>query len=403
MKRNFLIKNSNFEWFLFLMLIILISLTVSKNKISNENTSQKESLIKSLTNVAFRNYYYIQRLYPGNDPIDNIKESEFSSEKKFLEVNDEVLFLVKSLDKISEVEDSINISDIWDPKNDNIGKADCCNRLSFEEFPAGNTLETIIPAIKSSVKGKSLLVKAKAKGKNGGGSGICGAKNLKAAFLPVSRASPINTPSIPKKFERKLKNRETIANFCLMIFIPDEARWRICSDNKNDIKKLHLKIVYSVLKNKSNKNSDVLEKLINNPKGLTTPTIGNWNWDQQEKWKGRCKSGIMQSPINYSKSQVRRPGKSFSMSMHLTDVHTLIKRNFGELIIVMLNFGGILKIDIDNTFLLFTPQYISFRFPGETIIDGVRSMGDMQIHFVELSDKRVDIFFIFLINFEIFY
>jgi len=378
--KKILIVHNKPEWFFF-FIILLITLTISNSK-----SSLKLNLNSAA--IPLRNYFYIQRLYPGNDPLDNIKESEFNSEKKFLEVNDEVIFLARSLDKISEIEDSLNISDIWDEKNDKMGTAECCNRLTYEEFPAGNTLDTIIPAIKSTVKGKTLIERAKAKGKNGG-TGICNSKASRAALMPSFRVSPVNTPSISRKMEKKLKNQENIANFCLMIFVPDEVRWRICAEKKNDIMKLQMKIVYSVLKFKSNRNFDILERLISNPKGLTTPSIGKWNWDEQQKWRGRCKSGIMQSPINYQRATVRKAGKSFSMSMHLTNVHTLIKRNFGELIVVLLNFGGVLKIDIENTFLLYTPQYITFRFPGETIIDGVRSMGDIQIHFVELSDKRV--------------
>jgi len=101
-----------------------------------------------------------------------------------------------------------------------------------------------------------------------------------------------------------------------------------------------------------------------------------------------CKSGIMQSPIDYTTASAKRPYGNFNMSMKLTRTHTLIKKNFGEIIIVLLNFGGILKLEIDKRFSLFTPQYISFRFPGETIIDGRRSMGDMQIHFAELGKNR---------------
>jgi hypothetical protein len=384
-------SHTKYEWFLF-YLIILLSLSFSLN--NKTNNSKSNTSTKSKTKLPLRNYFWIQRLYPGSDPIDNIKESEFNSEKKFLEINDEVIFIAKSLDTISEVEDSINISDIFDSKNDNVAKASCCSRVTYEEFPAGNSLQTIIPAIKSTIKGKSLIERAKSKAK--GANSTCGAKSAKAAFLPVTSSSPVNTPSPSRKESKKLNNPEVMANFCILIFIPDEARWRVCSDKKNDITKLHLKIVYSVLKLKSNSNQNILEKLINNPSGLTTPSVGNWNWDEQDKWAGRCKSGIMQSPFNYSKATVKKPGKSFSMSMQLTKVHTLIKKNFGEIIIVFLNFAGILKLDIDNTFLLFTPQYISFRFPGETIIDGVRSMGDMQIHFVELSKNRVNIFFLLI-------
>ena len=88
------------------------------------------------------------------------------------------------------------------------------------------------------------------------------------------------------------------------------------------------------------------------------------------------------------------PKGNFNMSMKLTRTHTLIKKNFGEIIVVLLNFGGILKLEVDRKFVSYTPQYISFRFPGETIIDGKRSMGDMQMHFVEIGKNRVKIFLV---------
>merc|ERR1712032_1465099 len=170
-------------------------------------------------------------------------------------------------------------------------------------------------------------------------------------------SSPVFTPSVSKKVAKSavMNSAERLANFCVMIFAPDEARWRICSDKKSEVKKLHMKIVYNVLKKKSNKNRKVLEKLVDNPKGLSSPSLGNWNWDQQDKWKGMCKSGIMQSPIDYTTASAKRPYGNFNMSMKLTRTHTLIKKNFGEIIIVLLNFGGILKLEIDKRFSLFTP------------------------------------------------
>ena len=75
--------------------------------------------------------------------------------------------------------------------------------------------------------------------------------------------------------------------------------------------------------------------------------------------------------------------------MHLTDVHTLVKKNFNEIIVTFLNFAGIMKLTVDGTYLLYTPQFMSFRFPGESIIDGKRSMGDILLNFAEISSERV--------------
>ena len=205
-------------------------------------------------------------------------------------------------------------------------------------------------------------------------------------------SSPINTPSVSRKIKRSkiLNSEELQANYCINIFIPDEARWRICSDQKLEIKKLQMKLIFNVLRNRSKNDKNVLEKLVDNPKGFSSPLIGNWNWDEQHKWAGMCKSGIMQSPIDYITPLAKKLGKNFSFSMKLTKTHTLIKKNFGEIIVVFLNFAGLLKLEIENRFVLFTPQYMSFRFPGETIMNGKRSMGDMQLHFAELGSNRVN-------------
>lgn len=414
-------KQTKAQWFFF-FLTLLICLNIIKinflnakstkntetnlNKNSNQNQNENKSKESEKSNNKakskllmqmsknLREYFYVQRMYPGTDPLDNMKESEFTSTKKFLEVNDNVIIMAKSLQTMSEIEDSIKIADLYDEKNDKIQTAKCCNRITYEEFPAGNSIKTIIPAIKSTVKGKKLVAKAKSRKK-----GIsCLTKN-KASTISTSgdKASPINTPSPSKKVAKSavMKSEKKQANFCILVFAPDEARWRICSMKKSEIKKLHLKIVYSVIKLKSKKNSKVLEKLVDNPSGLNSPSIGNWSWDKQDQWKGFCKSGIMQSPINYATASVKKPKGNFNMSMKLTRTHTLIKKNFGEIIVVFLNFGGILKLEVDRKAVLYTPQYLSFRFPGETIIDGKRSMGDMQMHFAEISKNRVRIFVFF--------
>jgi hypothetical protein len=379
-------KQINYQWFLF-YLIFLTCLNINK-----ANESKKALLLSKMTK-NLREYFYVQRLYPGTDPLDNMIESESISQKKLLEVNENLIFIAKNLETVGEIEDSINIKDIYDSKNDRIETARCCNRITYEEFPAGNTIQNIIPAIKATVTGKKLVERARSR-KDGS---ICRAPKKPSAIKAASKsANPVNSPSPSKKVANSalMKSEKKQANFCILIFSPEEAKWRICSYKKSDIKKLHLKIVYNVIKLRSKKNQKILEKLIQNPKGLFPNINTEWNWDHQDKWTGNCKSGIMQSPINYSTSYAKKATGNFVMSMKLTPTHTLIKKNFGELIIVFLNFAGILKLEVENQYSLYTPQYISFRFPGETIIDGVRSLGDMQIHFAEISKNRVILNFI---------
>ena len=48
-----------------------------------------------------------------------------------------------------------------------------------------------------------------------------------------------------------------------------------------------------------------------------------------------------------------------------------------------------MKLEIENRFVLFTPQYMSFRFPGEHTYEGKRYMGEIVLHLVEMSSQRV--------------
>lgn len=49
-------------------------------------------------------YFWIQRFYPGNDPMDNIKESEFHTRQMYFELNKEMIFFAQSLERIEDVE-----------------------------------------------------------------------------------------------------------------------------------------------------------------------------------------------------------------------------------------------------------------------------------------------------------
>lgn len=81
---------SNHSLAIFTILIILNSFLCSKSKASNDK--------------PFRGYFYIQRFYPGNDAIDSIKESEFSTKLMFFEVNKDVIFFSKSLARLKDIE-----------------------------------------------------------------------------------------------------------------------------------------------------------------------------------------------------------------------------------------------------------------------------------------------------------
>ena len=433
--------SSRLSWFLFFTLLVLVinleansntfketlaekkELKKNENKLKTTTNTESNTETETLTSLSsvLKGFFWVQRMYPGNDVFDNIKESEFVNSKKYLEVNDEIIYIAESIEKKGEVEDSLKIRDIYDANYDSFENANCCSRVTYEEFPLTNSIQNIIPATKDVPlkRKRSFLEKSSsltltnekkessennprncARGTGGAGKGSSTARR-KAKDMPASRISPVTAPSLSRKATKRMKvSEEVTPNLCILIFIPDEAKWRICSTSKKEINKLQIKISYSVIKLLSKNNPKIMEKIISNPKIFTNPTIGNWDWDNQDKWGNKCRSSFMQSPINISTSSVEKPKSHFDMGMNLKEVHTLIKKNFGEIIVVFRNFAGVLKLSTDGGYLNFTPQYMSFRFPGETIIDGKRSDGDIQLHFAEMTDKTP---VIILINLILFY
>lgn len=183
------------------------------------------------------------------------------------------------------------------------------------------------------------------------------------------------------------------ANKCLDLSIPDEARWRICSNNREKIANLHTQILFNILsaklKNKPNEIANMLANVKAEIDSGAQVEIGDWNWEEQDKWAGKCNNGIMQSPINIYTDQARSPSNlNLSITHHLEPVHTLIKKNQEESIVTFINFGGVLQFSIDSTYLLFTPTYMSFRFPGEHLFNGERKNGEILIHFTEITSLK---------------
>jgi hypothetical protein len=79
---------------IFIILVIIYSFLCSHSKYR----------LKAKNDKPLRGYYYIQRFYPGNDAIDSIKESEFHTQLMFFEVNKNVIYFAKSLQKIKDIE-----------------------------------------------------------------------------------------------------------------------------------------------------------------------------------------------------------------------------------------------------------------------------------------------------------
>jgi len=321
---------------------------------------------------AFRGYFYIQRFYPGNDAIDSIKESEFHTKRMFFEVNKDVIFFSKSLSHVKDIEDSILVRDLYDPKLDDMKSGSCCTRMKYQEFPAATGLAGILPVrAQNKKKGKKPLI-----------------KKTKVCVNKCNR-NPLLAASMKKKaMEKAKKSARMAANFCIEINVPDEARWRICHKKQDKIAELHMKLIYNTLNANFKGKMNIISSFLAKARVGREEPMSHWTWEGQEKWKGRCRSHLMQSPINLLKSNVKKAHTGFSISYNFLPVYTMMKRNQKEIISTFMNFGGTVQLAIGGTFVLFTPTYMSFRFPGEHLFEGKRYMGEIVLHLVEMSSQR---------------
>lgn len=116
----------------------------------------------------------------------------------------------------------------------------------------------------------------------------------------------------------------------------------------------------------------------------------DFDWEQQLKWKGKCRSNNIQSPIDISKPNIIvSKQKDFAISYNFYDVFPIISRRFNEAIVKFSNHPGMFKISLNNNLLLFKPKFISFRFPGEHSMSGKKFNGEMLLHLRELNpDKK---------------
>ena len=65
--------------------------------------SNNFSNTKAKVNVLFKGYFFIQRLFPGTDPIGNIKYSSSSFKLKYFSLNDKLLYYSNSSEKSREI------------------------------------------------------------------------------------------------------------------------------------------------------------------------------------------------------------------------------------------------------------------------------------------------------------
>ena len=224
-------------------------------------------------------------------------------------------------------------------------------------------------------------------------SGKC-CKNIQYKEYPGCKGSncPKNLGSGPN---------EVASNYCVEIIKKDGFLWRLCSDKQSVVSKLHTQISYNVWVLKmagqkiDAKTSEKFMLKISESKNLQTEEMKNWHWDDQKHWQGECKNKAnLQSPINIETLRVGKKMQQSSSSMkygidyEFSETQTLIKRHYQELHVHFLDAAGVLKLFVDNSSLIYQPQYMSFKFPGEHLYNGKRYPGEVLIHFMEMNPNR---------------
>lgn len=98
----------------------------------------------------------------------------------------------------------------------------------------------------------------------------------------------------------------------------------------------------------------------------------------------------MQSPIKIVEEEIAPTlQRDLEISYSFLDTYVKIQKRNGESIIKFMNNPGLINIRQDNTYVMYIPKFISFRFPGEHIVLGKRSIGELLIHCKEIHPDKV--------------
>jgi carbonic anhydrase len=293
---------------------------------------------------SFTGYYFLQKLYSGDNPGKIIDSSEQSTKLRFIILGDMSLGYSKD-DKTASIEDSLQLAELFQDGVDSVENAKCCSRVVYRTFP-------------------------------GCKDGDC----------------PKSGTNVPV---------ELAANKCLEVLNSKTGiTWRICHDNLQILSKLSMKLNFSILKLKAGKtpNKLVEQFLLNSSGLLDTPTEKSLKdyWEKQESWSGFCqRKDILQSPINIETGNVikveknipgvnsSKPG-SLKINYDFKEAKTVIKKIGSEIKVFFQDYAGMLVFSTGSNELNYQIESISFRFPGEHTIDGKRPMGDMLVNFTEM-------------------
>lgn len=81
------------------------SVTQTPTKASSSSTTPAASNKAAITSEVFlKDYFWVQRFYPGKDPIDNLRQSEFSPQTMYFQLTNNALFFSKSVETKEDIE-----------------------------------------------------------------------------------------------------------------------------------------------------------------------------------------------------------------------------------------------------------------------------------------------------------
>jgi carbonic anhydrase len=127
----------------------------------------------------------------------------------------------------------------------------------------------------------------------------------------------------------------------------------------------------------------------------TTPTTAPeyWTWHDQKTWGGNCNSGVMQSPIDFTApdpNPTAQTTAAFSIAYKFSDsINVEVKLNVGEVYVGFKDFAGGMKVDYGNgNMISYAITRMTFRFPAEHLINGVRLDGEIVLVGEEITDKN---------------
>lgn len=188
---------------------------------------------------------------------------------------------------------------------------------------------------------------------------------------------------------------EIASNYCVEIRKRDNFTWRLCFDKRSVVSRFHTQLSFNILARSGKVDTKTLEKFmlkLSENKESGKDNLKLWHWDTQKDWKGECRNkDNLQSPINIETPLAKRTsltGTRYGIEYQFDEVHTLIRKHYNELHIHFTESAGVLKLWVDNQALIYQPQYMSFRFPGEHLYNGKRYPGEVLIHLTEMNPNR---------------